>query len=42
MNRVLPLTFLHGPEAGYFNKANQRNSFFIQFCKKMPQKYVNT
>ena len=32
--RLIKLRFCMGQNAGYFNKANQRYSFFIQFLKK--------
>ena len=37
--RLIKLRFCMGQNAGYFNKANQRYSFFIySVLKKLPQK----
>ena len=37
--RLIKLRFCMSQNAGYFNKANQRYSFFIiHFKKKLPQK----
>ena len=36
--RPIKLRFCMGQNAGYFNKANQRYSFFYSVLKKLPQK----
>ena len=36
--RLIKLRFCMGQNAGYFNKANQRYSFFYSVLKKLPQK----
>ena len=36
--RLIKLRFYMGQNAGYFNKANQRHSFFYSVLRKLPQK----
>ena len=37
-HHLIKQRFCIGPNAGYFNKANQRYSFFYSVLKKLPQK----